>query len=205
MADYQKLFSKRRRSTSSNKQIDRSSANIPPTIQGMDHVQVNWKHKSIGNISQLNTRPLIGWSSGSTNRAGSGQNQTRNLARGPRFLSGPTWPGPDFGWPNPARTSKIALLAKKFVKNRQKCAKKGQKLAARSGLWPKYASPNLTRAKTRGLKPDPHHEKSGPTQPYQPIRGLVSIWLMFPIDFYASNQTCTAQRARMSQFGELPD
>ena len=28
--------------------------------QGPDHVQVNWKHKSIGNISQLETRPLIG-------------------------------------------------------------------------------------------------------------------------------------------------
>ena len=27
---------------------------------GLDHVQVNWKHKSIGNISQLETRPLIG-------------------------------------------------------------------------------------------------------------------------------------------------
>ena len=27
---------------------------------GPDHVQVNWKHKSIGNISQLETRPLIG-------------------------------------------------------------------------------------------------------------------------------------------------
>ena len=29
------------------------------TIIGRDHVQVNWKHKSIGNISQLETRPLI--------------------------------------------------------------------------------------------------------------------------------------------------
>ena len=27
---------------------------------GPDHVQVNWKHKSIGKISQLETRPLIG-------------------------------------------------------------------------------------------------------------------------------------------------
>ena len=27
---------------------------------GPDHVQFNWEHKSIGNISQLETRPLIG-------------------------------------------------------------------------------------------------------------------------------------------------
>ena len=33
---------------------------------GPDHVQVNWNHKSIGNISQLETRPLIGWPSEST-------------------------------------------------------------------------------------------------------------------------------------------
>ena len=32
---------------------------------GPDHVQVNWNDKSIGNISQLKTRPLIGWSSNS--------------------------------------------------------------------------------------------------------------------------------------------
>ena len=29
-------------------------------------MQINWKHKSIGNISQLETRPGIGWSSCST-------------------------------------------------------------------------------------------------------------------------------------------
>ena len=28
--------------------------------------------------------------------------------------------------------------------------------------------PEPTRAKTTGPKPDPHHEKSGPTQPYLP-------------------------------------
>ena len=28
------------------------------------------------------------------------------------------------------------------------------------------SSPSPTRAKTTGPKPDPHHEKSGPTQPY---------------------------------------
>ena len=39
-----------------------------PAQIGPDHVQVNWNHKSIGNISQLETRPLIGWSSGSTNQ-----------------------------------------------------------------------------------------------------------------------------------------
>ena len=27
---------------------------------GQDHVQVFWKRKSIGNVSQLETRPLIG-------------------------------------------------------------------------------------------------------------------------------------------------
>ena len=30
-------------------------------LYGPDHVQVFWKHKSIGNISQLETRPLISW------------------------------------------------------------------------------------------------------------------------------------------------
>ena len=30
------------------------------TILGPDHVQVFWKHKCFGNISQLETRPLIG-------------------------------------------------------------------------------------------------------------------------------------------------
>ena len=35
---------------------------------GPDHVQVFWKHKSIGNISQLETRPLIGWLARSTNQ-----------------------------------------------------------------------------------------------------------------------------------------
>ena len=50
-------------------------------------------------------------------RAGSGLGPTRNLARGPWVLSGLTRPGPDFGWPDPARTSKIALLAEKLVKN----------------------------------------------------------------------------------------
>ena len=30
------------------------------TVLGPDHVQVNWKHKSIRNISQLETRLLIG-------------------------------------------------------------------------------------------------------------------------------------------------
>ena len=29
-------------------------------LLGPDHMQVNWKHMSIGNISQLETRPLIG-------------------------------------------------------------------------------------------------------------------------------------------------
>ena len=29
-------------------------------LLGPDHVQVFWKHKSIGNIRQLETRPLIG-------------------------------------------------------------------------------------------------------------------------------------------------
>ena len=29
-------------------------------LLGPDHVQVFWKHKSIGNISQLETRPMIG-------------------------------------------------------------------------------------------------------------------------------------------------
>ena len=31
----------------------------PPDL-GPDHVQVNWKHKSIVNISQFEIRPLIG-------------------------------------------------------------------------------------------------------------------------------------------------
>ena len=35
---------------------------------GPDHVQVFWKHKSIGNISQLETSPLIGWLARSTNQ-----------------------------------------------------------------------------------------------------------------------------------------
>ena len=36
--------------------------------KGQDHVQVFWKHsKCFGNISQLETRPLIGWPSESTN------------------------------------------------------------------------------------------------------------------------------------------
>ena len=38
-------------------------------ILGPDHVQVFCKHKCFGNISQLETRPLIGWSSGSTNQS----------------------------------------------------------------------------------------------------------------------------------------
>ena len=33
-----------------------------------DHVQVFWKHKCFGNISQLETRTLIGWPSESTNQ-----------------------------------------------------------------------------------------------------------------------------------------
>ena len=39
---------------------------------GPDHVQVFWKHKSIGNISQLATWPLIGCPSESTNQRPSG-------------------------------------------------------------------------------------------------------------------------------------
>ena len=35
---------------------------------GPDHVQMFWKHKCFGNISQLETRPLIGWPSESTNQ-----------------------------------------------------------------------------------------------------------------------------------------
>ena len=35
---------------------------------GPDHVQVSWKHKCFGNISQLETRPLIGWPARSTNQ-----------------------------------------------------------------------------------------------------------------------------------------
>ena len=37
-------------------------------VLGPDHVQVFWKHKGFGNISQLETRPLIGWPSSSTNQ-----------------------------------------------------------------------------------------------------------------------------------------
>ena len=50
-------------------------------------------------------------------RAGSGLGPTQNLALGSWVLNGPTRPGPDFGWPDPARTKKIALLAEKLVKN----------------------------------------------------------------------------------------
>ena len=35
---------------------------------GPEHMQVFWKHKSIGNISQLETRPLIGCPSELTNQ-----------------------------------------------------------------------------------------------------------------------------------------
>ena len=35
----------------------------------------------------------------------------------------PTRPGPNFGWPDPARTKKIALFAEKLVKNGPKYAK----------------------------------------------------------------------------------
>ena len=35
---------------------------------GPDHVQVFWKHMSIENISQLETRPMIVWPSESTNQ-----------------------------------------------------------------------------------------------------------------------------------------
>ena len=38
------------------------------THLGSDHVQVFWKHKRFGNISQLETRPLIGRPNESTNQ-----------------------------------------------------------------------------------------------------------------------------------------
>ena len=41
---------------------------VPLVLMGPDHVQVFRKHKSFGNISQLETRPLIGWSSDWTNQ-----------------------------------------------------------------------------------------------------------------------------------------
>ena len=62
-------------------------------------------------LGQFGTGPI--WSMGTA-----GPLLTAPLSyRGPWVLSGPTRPGPDFGWPDPARTKKIALLAEKLVKN----------------------------------------------------------------------------------------
>ena len=54
-------------------------------------------------------------------RAGSGQSPTPNLARRPWFLSSPTRPGPDFGWPDPARTifwvARMARSVRHYVRH----------------------------------------------------------------------------------------
>ena len=69
-------------------------------------------------INFMNLLPHMGiWSMKAKDRAGSGQSPTRKLASGSWVLSGTTRPGPDFGWPDPARTKKIALLDEKLVKN----------------------------------------------------------------------------------------
>ena len=61
-------------------------------------------------------------------------------------------PGQILGWPDPAQTKQIALLAEKLVKNRPKSA-------ARTGPWPKKASPNQTFAKKGQPEPDPGQKK----------------------------------------------
>ena len=82
-------------------------------------------------------------------RAGSGQSPTRNLARGPWILSGPTRPEPHFRWPDPALY--YALLTEKLVKNGSK--------------YVKISGPNPTRAQYGQPEPNPGQKKSGPTQP----------------------------------------
>jgi hypothetical protein len=116
-------------------------------------------------------------------RAGSVQSPTQNLARGSWVLSGPIRPGPDFGWPDPARIRfwvarpspnqkkcifswKIGQKWAKIGQNRWPEVARGQKRLARTGPRPKKSGPSLTRAKNGQPEPDPGHKKSGPTQPY---------------------------------------
>ena len=51
------LFAKKAKNKSTLKKI---KLRVPKGDQGPDHVQVFWKHKCFGNISQLETRPLNG-------------------------------------------------------------------------------------------------------------------------------------------------
>ena len=85
-----------------------------------------------------------------------GQSLAQNLAYEWWFLSISIWHGPEFGWPNPAKTLKISFLAKKLVKNQQQLAKF-------SGQNP---SPNPTLAKIPGLET------------------LLAAWKWFCLDVY---------------------
>ena len=85
-----------------------------------------------------------------------GQSLAQNLAYEWWFLSISIWHGPEFGWPNPAKTLKISFLAKKLVKNQQKLAKF-------SGQNP---SPNPTLARIPGLET------------------LLAAWKWFYLDVY---------------------
>ena len=101
----------------------------------------------------LLTLPLLIIYLSTTNRAGSGQSPTRNLACGPRIWSGPTRPEPHFKWPDPALY--YALLTEKLVKNGSK--------------YVKISGPNPTQAQYGQPEPDPGQKKSGPTQPYKKV------------------------------------
>ena len=64
-------------------------------------IQKNWKYYH--DNTKLVARFSISIKPARKSRAGSGQSPTRNLARGPLFLSGPTRPGPHFCRPVVAR------------------------------------------------------------------------------------------------------